>query len=98
MTNVVTDKVILEKDIPDTATCACPLKRFQQRYLVKGCLNCEYFKGVSLMTEANEVEIKEPLTGIVKGLRKIEWHEKYMIRCAFPTSRRCNNISVVEEN
>ena len=85
------------KDIPLTVTACCPLKAFNNRYLHKGCLNCEYFGGVRLLCDAEEIAIKDIATGEVIGTRPLQWHEKYMIVCACPTTRRCSNIEIVEE-
>ena len=83
--------------IPTTVTTSCPMKEFKQRYLIKGCLKCEYFKGVDILTKAEEVDTKDPVTGKVTGKRSLGWHEKNVIRCAFPMTRRCFDLSVVEE-
>jgi len=84
-------------NIPDTVTVSCPIKEFRQRYVIKGCTNCEYFTGVSEMTNADELDLKDPITGQVVGKRPINWHEKYVIRCAFPMTRRCADMSVAED-
>ena len=86
------------KDIPETVTAHCPLKAFQPRYLHKGCLHCDHFGGVKLMCDAEEIAVKNPVSGEVIGTRKLGWHEKYMIVCGCPTTRRCGNIEIVEEN
>ena len=85
------------KDIPETVTVCCPLKGFKNRYLHKGCLNCDYFGGVRLLCDAEEISIKNPVSGEVTGTRPLGWHEKYMIVCACPTTRRCSNIEIIEE-
>ena len=84
-------------DIPTTVTVSCPMKQFKQRYLHKGCLECEYFKGIALLTEAEEIDVKDPISGEIKGKRPIQWQEKHVIRCAFPMTRRCSDMSVVDE-
>lgn len=84
-------------EIPASVTVSCPDRRFQQRYLHKGCLQCEHFKGVTALTDAFEKEVKDQVTGIVLRMRPIEWHEKYMIRCSFAMTRRCSNMAIVEE-
>lgn len=86
-----------EIDVPTSTAVSCPLKQFKQRYLHKGCFKCEYFKGVASLTDATEMNIKDPVTSEATGTRPIYWHEKNMIRCAFPMTRRCSDISVVEE-
>jgi len=85
------------KDIPETVTVCCPLKAFKNRYLHKGCLKCEHFGGVRLLCDAEEIAIRDPASGDVIGKRKLGWHEKYMIVCACPTTRRCSNIEIIEE-
>lgn len=84
-------------EVPTSVTVSCPIKNFKQRYLHKGCMNCEYFKGITALTDAIEKEVKDPVTGIVLKMRPIEWHEKYMIRCSFPMTRRCSNMAIVED-
>ena len=89
---------IADINIPDTVTVSCPLKNFQQRYLNKGCVSCsEFFKGIAPLTEANEIEVKDKVTGKLLGTRPIYWHEKFMIRCAYPMTRCCANMAIVEE-
>ena len=84
-------------NIPETATVSCPEKSMQQRYIVKGCLNCDYYEGTALLTDAIEMDIKDRVTGEAKGKRPIQWHEKNMIKCAYPMTRRCQNMAIVEE-
>jgi len=84
-------------EIPPEVTVSCPEKRFQQRYLNKGCFNCDYFKGVEILTSALEKETKDSVTGAVTGSRELGWHERFMIRCSFPMTRRCSNMAIVEE-
>ena len=83
--------------IPAGVTVACPVKNFQQRYLRTGCLSCEYFKGTKLLTDAEEMPVRNPFTSAVTGSRPIKWHEKNMIVCTFPMTRRCSDMSVAEE-
>jgi len=91
MTNIITN------EMPETVTVSCPLKRFQQRYVSKGCFNCEFYKGTAPLTDALETEVKDKVTGVVKGTRPLAWHEKNMIVCAYPMTRRCANMAIVEE-
>lgn len=81
----------------DGVTVSCPEKSMQQRYIKKGCVKCSYFHGVSLLTDAVEVDVKDRLTGEVTGKRPIYWHEKYLVKCAYPMTRRLANMSIVEE-
>ena len=85
-------------NIPETVTVSCPMKSMQQRYIVKGCLSCGDYKGIALLTDATEMDIKDRVTGEVKGKRPIQWHEKHIVRCSFPMSRRCSDMSVVEDD
>jgi len=91
MTNIITN------DVPETVTVSCPLKKFQQRYICKGCFKCEFFKGVTPLTNALETEVRDKVTGVTTGMRLLEWHEKNMIICAYPMTRRCANMSIVED-
>lgn len=91
MTNIITNK------IPETVTVSCPLKQFQQRYIVKGCGSCEFFKDFAILTTALETEVKDSKTGIVTGTRALAWHERFMIVCAYPMTRRCANVEVIDE-
>ena len=84
-------------DIPETVTVSCPMKRFQQRYIVKGCLKCEHYKGIDTLTESIETDATDNVTKKVIGRRKLAWHERFVIRCAFPMTRRCANITIVED-
>jgi len=84
-------------EIPTSVTAHCPIKNFRPRYLHMGCVKCEYFKGIQALTDAIDMEVKDPVTGIVTGMRPIEWHEKFMIRCAFPITRRCSNMAIAED-
>ncbi len=84
-------------DLPTTTTTSCPDKGFQQRYIHLGCLKCDYFKGFAELTSAIEIDIKDRVTGEVKGKRPVLWHEKFMIRCTFPMTRRCTDMSIVED-
>jgi len=88
-------KVTIE--LPETVTVSCPLKSFQQRYVKRGCLACEYHKGFAMLTDAEEMPVKDRVTGKEIGMRLIQWHEKYMVRCAYPMTRRCANIAIVED-
>lgn len=93
----MTDLALIENKTPETVTVACPLKGFQQRYVIKGCMNCEYYKGIAMLTDAIEMPINDPVTKMAKGMRPIHWHEKFMIRCACPTTRRCANMAIAED-
>ena len=95
MTNDVEKKEISE--IPETAITSCPLKGFAQRYIVKSCADCEYFQGTALLTDAIEVDTKDKVTGEKTGKRPIRWHERNMIRCAYPMTRRCFDLHVIED-
>lgn len=83
--------------IPDGVTVSCPLKNSQQRYIKKGCVKCEYFKGTTLLTDAEEMPIKDPFTSQIVGKRPIHWHEKHLLLCGFPMQRRCSDMTIVEE-
>jgi len=87
----------IEHIIPATVTVSCPIKQFQQRYVKVGCMNCDFYAGIAMLTDATEMPIRERVTGKEIGLRPIHWHEKYMVRCAYPMTRRCTNISIVED-
>ena len=88
----------IEKDVPKTATVHCPLKSMQPRYILKGCLNgCEHYSGLGYLTDSETMPINDRVTGEKIGDRPIRWHEKYLIRCAAPMTRRCSNIEIVEE-
>ena len=90
--------IAVEKEVPETATVHCPLKNMQPRYILKGCLNgCEYYSGLGYLTDSETMPIKDRVTGEEIGVRQIKWHEKYLIRCAAPMTRRCANIEIVEE-
>ena len=89
---------LLNIDIPTTVTTSCPIKQFKQRYIHKGCMKCEYFKGIAMLTDADEMDVKDRVTGDITGKRPIQWHEKYMVRCAFPMTRRCSDMSIVDED
>ena len=84
-------------DIPLTVTASCPIKGFKQRYIHKGCLKCEYYKGIAILTESEAVYKKDEETGEQILVRLLEWHERFLIRCAWPTTRRCSNIEIVED-
>ena len=86
-----------ENDIPKTATVHCPLKRMQPRYVVKGCLGCVHYQGLGYLTDSETMPVSDRVTGERLGERPIQWHEKYIIRCAAPMTRRCGNIEIVEE-
>jgi len=83
--------------VPDGVTVSCPLLNSQQRYVVKGCLGCEYFKGTTLLTDAEEMPIKDPFTSRVIGKRKIHWHEKHLVLCGFPMQRRVADMTAFVE-
>ena len=87
----------MELNAPQTVTTSCPAKEFRQRYIMVGCINCEHFKGTALLTSADEMDIKDHVTGKFKGKRPIQWQEKHVIRCAYPMTRRCSDISIVED-
>ena len=89
---------MMDLDIPTTTTTSCPDKGFKQRYIHLGCIKCEYFKGYAELTKSTEIDIKDRVTGNITGKRPIQWHEKYMIRCAFPMTRRCSDMSIVDED
>jgi len=86
-----------ENEIPKTATVCCPLKSMQPRYIVKGCLKCIHYQGLGYLTDSETMPVKDRVTGKEIGERPIRWHEKYVIRCAAPMTRRCGNIEIVEE-
>jgi len=87
----------VESEVPKTATVHCPLKRMQPRYIVKGCLSCEHYQGLGYLTDSETMPVNDRVTGARIGERPIQWHEKYVIRCAAPMTRRCGNIEIVEE-
>jgi len=83
-------------DIPDNVTTCCPLESFRSRSLVEACVKCDFFAGVNVMCPTNEIEKKDPVSGAVIGVRPIMWHEKYMLVCKAPMTRRCHAVETVE--
>ena len=78
-------------------TVSCPIKKMQQRYIVKGCKNCEHCKGFGRLTDSEFDIKKDSDTGEIISKRPLAWHEKYLIRCTYPMARRCANMAIVEE-
>lgn len=80
------------EDIPKTVTVCCPLEGNNSVYLHDYCLECDHFLGVRIMVDAEEIEKKHPISGEVIGMRPLNWHERFMIVCAAPRTRRCSNV------
>ncbi len=73
---------IIDVEIDSRVVIPCPAIDFRPRRAANACPNCEYFKGVGLMSD-------EPDIG---------WHKKYAIRCTHVIERRTQLIpEVIEE-
>lgn len=86
---------IVDVPIDERAVIPCPELGFKPRRASRACASCEQFHGIAMMTEAEEVDVKDR-AGNVIGKRPILWHEKYVIRCAYPIERRTQILEVVE--
>ena len=59
----------------------CPAKDFKLRRAANSCPGCECFKGIGLMSEADD----------------LAWHQKFVIRCGHVMERRTQLIEVIED-
>lgn len=76
---------VVDVDIHSDVVVPCPAKRFQPRRAANACPGCDYFQGVGQMVVQQAGE--EPL----------QWHQKYVIRCAHVIERRTQMFNVIED-